>query len=95
MLLHTCTPACQPGCDRGPRTVAAARQGGPAGRRRFTVDLHAHVPTPAAEALVAGEPQELAEPGLPEEDAERILGRNTCALLGLPLPSSEVAAEHA
>lgn len=56
MLLHRCTPDCLPGCPQ-------ARAESPAGRR-FTVDLHAHVLTPAVEGLVADRPQKRAEPEL-------------------------------
>lgn len=59
MLLHTCTPDCPDGCPDAPRTLAAAN-----GERPFTVDLHAHVLTPAVEALVAGRPEKRAEPEL-------------------------------
>jgi aminocarboxymuconate-semialdehyde decarboxylase len=56
MLLHRCTPDCLPGCPR-------SRAESPAGHR-FTVDLHAHVLTPAVEGRVADRPQKRAEPEL-------------------------------
>lgn len=60
MLLHFCThPACAAAGDSGPAGGSA-----PARRRPFTIDLHCHVLTPQAEALVAGTPQKAAEPAL-------------------------------
>jgi aminocarboxymuconate-semialdehyde decarboxylase len=54
-MLHTCTAACAPGRGATLRPLNA-------GRRPFTVDLHAHTLTPAVEALVADRPQKQAEP---------------------------------
>ncbi len=58
MLLHTCTPECAVGCTR-----AAVSPVGHKGHL-FTVDLHAHVLTPAVEALVKDRPQKQAEPAM-------------------------------
>jgi len=61
MYLHFCGHGCGPLCqaDRPARPGSAQR-----GRRPFTVDLHCHVLVPAVEALVAGRPQKMAEPGI-------------------------------
>ena len=60
MLLHTCTPACPAGCDAATPVRHAVGTPG----HRYTVDLHAHVLTPAVEALVRDRPQKQAEPAL-------------------------------
>ena len=58
MWLHFCGPACAAAAEAG----GWAGGGTPPKRRAFTIDLHCHVLTPQAEALVAGTPQKAAEP---------------------------------
>lgn len=60
MWMHLCG---HPGCG----TADPSRDAGSAPtphQRRFTIDLHCHVVTPGAEALVAGTPQKAAEPDI-------------------------------
>lgn len=61
MWLHFCGhPACAAAADDG-----SGGGGGQLPRHRaFTIDLHCHVLTPQAEALVAGRPQKAAEPDI-------------------------------
>ena len=58
MLLHTCTPDCDH--DRLPGLASSQDRKS----RRFTVDLHAHVLTPAVESLVTGHPEKQTEPAM-------------------------------
>ncbi len=58
MWIHVCSHRGPPCC---PAEAQARTGGGGPRRRRFTVDLHCHVLTPAVEQLVAATPQKQAE----------------------------------
>jgi len=58
MLIHACSATCPPACANAPlRPVGSAK-------RAFTIDFHAHVLTPAVEAMVRDRPQKKAEPDM-------------------------------
>lgn len=91
MLLHTCTPDCPAGCD----ATAPARHAVGTPGHRFTVDLHAHVLTPAVEALVRDRPQKQAEPALMRQtQGEASVAHNLAHMLPPALRRMTTLAER-
>ena len=72
MWVHTCHAGGMPCCEMEARAriAKASRK-----RRHFTIDMHCHVLTLAAEGLVASEPQKKAE----AEDMIRTMGKASVA----------------